>query len=323
MYANGLHHPSQAQSQPQPQFQQPLGRHPQASIGSSLHLPPFAQSKQPSLPALDPSMLSSFTQFPADMKDDEFIDSPVTGNFAMPSDFDMVNLASIARPGVGSSRSVVGNAASLQTDPQLMSPISASPLDHMDHNGAGAPGIHVAPNPFYSMSMPVHAAGFGPVDPTKFMGSHPSSYGSFGHPGSNGLLSASIDENGSGKGLTVDEKRRRRRESHNAVERRRRDHINEKIQELSNLLPEFAGDAQNKPNKGVVLRRSVDYIRHMQLFAAKQMERTMELERVLQKLIEERGIPEADLGLSMPLGTQIELPNIAANSSSQYDDGDD
>jgi hypothetical protein len=78
----------------------------------------------------------------------------------------------------------------------------------------------------------------------------------------------------------INEKRRKRRESHNAVERRRRDHINEKISELSVLLPEFAQDSTNKPNKGVVLRRSVDYIRHMQLFAARQMDRTLELEQV-------------------------------------------
>lgn len=36
----------------------------------------------------------------------------------------------------------------------------------------------------------------------------------------------------------ANEKRRKRRESHNAVERRRRDNINEKIQELALLLPE-------------------------------------------------------------------------------------
>ena len=36
---------------------------------------------------------------------------------------------------------------------------------------------------------------------------------------------------------TVDAKRRRRRESHNMVERRRRDNINERIQELSHLVP--------------------------------------------------------------------------------------
>ena len=36
----------------------------------------------------------------------------------------------------------------------------------------------------------------------------------------------------------ANEKRRRRRESHNAVERRRRDNINEKISELATLIPE-------------------------------------------------------------------------------------
>jgi hypothetical protein len=38
--------------------------------------------------------------------------------------------------------------------------------------------------------------------------------------------------------MIANEKRRRRRESHNAVERRRRDNINEKISELATLIPE-------------------------------------------------------------------------------------
>lgn len=38
--------------------------------------------------------------------------------------------------------------------------------------------------------------------------------------------------------MLANEKRRRRRESHNAVERRRRDNINEKISELATLIPE-------------------------------------------------------------------------------------
>ncbi len=65
----------------------------------------------------------------------------------------------------------------------------------------------------------------------------------------------------------MNERRKKRRESHNQVERRRRDHINEKIQELASLLPEFPTDAQNKPNKGVILKRSVDYLRHIHAFA--------------------------------------------------------
>ncbi len=40
------------------------------------------------------------------------------------------------------------------------------------------------------------------------------------------------------RAMIANEKRRRRRESHNAVERRRRDNINEKIGELATLIPE-------------------------------------------------------------------------------------
>jgi hypothetical protein len=118
------------------------------------------------------------------------------------------------------------------------------------------------------------------------------------------------------------EKRRKRRESHNAVERRRRDNINEKIQELSSLLPEFASDAQNKPNKGVILRRSVEYIRHMQLFAARQMDRTLELEQCLMRLCQVRGIDEQELGLTMPLGTPIQLPALTQHSAQDVDGPD-
>ena len=42
--------------------------------------------------------------------------------------------------------------------------------------------------------------------------------------------------------MIANEKRRRRRESHNAVERRRRDNINEKISELATLIPKHLLD---------------------------------------------------------------------------------
>ncbi|KAF9968916.1 hypothetical protein BGZ65_012499, partial [Modicella reniformis] len=65
-------------------------------------------------------------------------------------------------------------------------------------------------------------------------------------------------------------------------ERRRRDNINEKIQELSTLLPDCYIDAVNsKPNKGVILRKSVDYIRHLQQLVATQSSRNQELEAQL------------------------------------------
>jgi hypothetical protein len=110
----------------------------------------------------------------------------------------------------------------------------------------------------------------------------------------------------------LNEKRRRRRESHNAVERRRRDNINEKINELSTLLPDClldpsakAEDLQNsadgllsgvgtnaiddetkepggpKANKGIILRKSVEYIRYLQQLVRAQAARNRDLESQL------------------------------------------
>ncbi|KAG2236634.1 hypothetical protein INT48_000189 [Thamnidium elegans] len=71
------------------------------------------------------------------------------------------------------------------------------------------------------------------------------------------------------------DKKRRRRESHNAVERRRRDNINERIFELSTLLPER--DA-SKNNKGTILRKSVDHIRLLHEKVNQYQQRVQELE---------------------------------------------
>ncbi|KAI8642170.1 Myc-type, basic helix-loop-helix domain-containing protein [Parasitella parasitica] len=75
------------------------------------------------------------------------------------------------------------------------------------------------------------------------------------------------------------EKKRRRRESHNAVERRRRDNINERIFELSTLLPER--DA-SKNNKGTILRKSVDHIRLLHGKVNQYQQRVQELENMLE-----------------------------------------
>lgn len=74
------------------------------------------------------------------------------------------------------------------------------------------------------------------------------------------------------------DKKRRRRESHNAVERRRRDNINERIFELSTLLPER--DA-SKNNKGTILRKSVDHIRLLHDKVNQYQQRVQELESML------------------------------------------
>ncbi|KAG5458141.1 MAG: hypothetical protein BJ554DRAFT_1698 [Olpidium bornovanus] len=95
------------------------------------------------------------------------------------------------------------------------------------------------------------------------------------------LLTA-VRANSSANVELIYEKRRRRRESHNAVERRRRDNINEKIHELSTLLPDCLISPANKPNKGIILRKSVDYIRQLQQLVQQQAYRNAELESMLQ-----------------------------------------
>ncbi|KAI8638109.1 hypothetical protein BD408DRAFT_423468 [Parasitella parasitica] len=90
------------------------------------------------------------------------------------------------------------------------------------------------------------------------------------------------------------EKRRRRRESHNAVERRRRDNINDRIQELFSLLPENALEGSNfgpnnKPNKGAILRKSVNHIRHLQQELTSYSMKVEELEHTLQMYQQQGG----------------------------------
>ncbi|KAJ1920283.1 hypothetical protein H4219_001396 [Mycoemilia scoparia] len=62
---------------------------------------------------------------------------------------------------------------------------------------------------------------------------------------------------------TANERLQRRRENHNFVERRRRDNINQTIQQLADLIPNASKD-HNKTNKGSVLRMAVEHIKEMQ-----------------------------------------------------------
>ncbi|CAE6539851.1 unnamed protein product [Rhizoctonia solani] len=143
-------------------------------------------------------------------------------------------------------------------------------------------------------------------------GSHNDSTSSFGFASSLAMAGASPKSIGAKVSMAEDlatkqaqllsEKRRRRRESHNAVERRRRDNINEKISELSTLIPECllsdnpaaaakddilgAVDEEGaregpKANKGMILRKSVDYIKYLQQLVRAQASRNRELESQL------------------------------------------
>ena len=77
------------------------------------------------------------------------------------------------------------------------------------------------------------------------------------------------------------------------MERRRRENINERIQELGTLLPEHmldecgsnsAGGTGNKPNKGHILRKSVDHIKLLQHDVSSYRQRIRELETILAKI---------------------------------------
>jgi len=84
----------------------------------------------------------------------------------------------------------------------------------------------------------VNYGGFGPSTGTPSMGISPTEVSNLGMLASSPNTSAPVTTKGKhpdGDGLS--EKRRRRRESHNAVERRRRDNINERIGELAGLIP--------------------------------------------------------------------------------------
>nr|CAG8437749.1 5105_t:CDS:2 [Entrophospora candida] len=80
------------------------------------------------------------------------------------------------------------------------------------------------------------------------------------------------------KAAMLSEKKRRRRESHNA------DNINEQIQELSRLLPDVFMDSSNKPNKGLILRKSVDYIKHLKNTVDVQSNQMVKLESKFKQL---------------------------------------
>ncbi|KAL0081797.1 helix-loop-helix DNA-binding domain-containing protein [Phycomyces blakesleeanus] len=92
------------------------------------------------------------------------------------------------------------------------------------------------------------------------------------------------------------DKRRRRRESHNAVERRRRDNINDRIQELGTLLPDLEEDGINRLNKGTILRKSVDQIKQLQRDVNQCQQRVHELETLLKQVSRQR-TPSARLQL--------------------------
>lgn len=126
-------------------------------------------------------------------------------------------------------------------------------------------------------------------------------------------LPVSSSLHGSPKQLTKEEKLKRRREFHNAVERRRRDLIKERIKELGFLVPPSMLNPQlaavqnlqknsklnsreindllvsikvkeTKPNKSIILNNAVDYIRHLRYVLDEQDKAKKDITRMIEEL---------------------------------------
>ncbi|KAL0267158.1 UNVERIFIED_CONTAM: hypothetical protein PYX00_009506 [Menopon gallinae] len=74
-------------------------------------------------------------------------------------------------------------------------------------------------------------------------------------------------------------KDRIKKDNHNMIERRRRFNINDRIKELGTLLPKN-NDPDIRPNKGTILKSSVDYIKILKI----EVQRMKDVEARNQKL---------------------------------------
>lgn len=114
-----------------------------------------------------------------------------------------------------------------------------------------------------------------------------------------GLLSASVPKTVSH--LSTEERLRRKREFHNAVERRRRELIKQKIKELGAIVPPSllnydTNGKQIKPNKGIILNKTVEYLEYLMQVLEEQDRKKKQLSMKIQELQEK----EAHLDSKIP-----------------------
>lgn len=125
--------------------------------------------------------------------------------------------------------------------------------------------------------------------------------------------------------------------SNNPVDRKRRDNMNEKIQELLSLIPQpffdegkdkSSGTKDGKPNKGQILSKSVEYINHLQGAIDSKNRAEVELSIKLRNLEIANNIPvyqrlnllhtSAEIGLAkIGVGPLAEQTNSQLQSNSQ------
>ncbi|KAJ2851024.1 Cell morphogenesis protein PAG1 [Coemansia brasiliensis] len=233
------------------------------------------------------------------------------GDLSPASSYPSHSLAAMASGAIPSSipGTLLSNqrqAAQVATDHMLrMQAFSASPPPN-------SPG-------FQSMSLPAHSEWFenqlvqqqsigSALDPSSFTAQQIAGSSAAEFSPQNQTL-MSLMENDDADVQKVMEKRRRRRESHNAVERRRRDNINDRIHELYELLPESIIDLSVKPNKGVILKKSVEYIHQLNQIIHSQNLRIQELESGIsssavgqqQQQQQQQPQPQASSGLAAML----------------------
>jgi RNA recognition motif-containing protein len=115
-----------------------------------------------------------------------------------------------------------------------------------------------------------------------------------------GLGFSALDSENPGMARSQETKRRRRRQSHHIVERRRRDNINERIKDLSDLVPRHRledekvrkhitkglsmEDKAKEPNKLEILTGAVGWTRDMMWLLSKKIQDTDKMEARLREL---------------------------------------
>ncbi|KAG8731075.1 hypothetical protein FRC11_005212 [Ceratobasidium sp. 423] len=254
--ANGTPHPAFHAGQPQPnpfdphQFPHASSGHPILSPTGSAFSP--AHGFPASAPASHPSFFDgadyAFLRGGTDRADTPSLASPTTAD--SPFSTTAPPLASTAPSKRGS-----GSAASRS---RSRGPAAASTSRSRARKRAS---ISSPSPPPASALIPSQNAWYIPTH-----GSHNDTPSSFGFasslamgagasPKSLGAKVSMAEDLAAKQAQLLSEKRRRRRESHNAVERRRRDNINEKISELSTLIPDelsnqIIATIENRPEMG-------------------------------------------------------------------------
>ncbi|KAK6459100.1 bHLH/Zip transcription factor [Scheffersomyces xylosifermentans] len=223
---------------------------------------------------------------------------------------------SIAVPGTLNAPDFnTGSYLSPQANPQYLSPTNYESFDPLrspplNGNFLNSPPVtqqilgNVANN--FSTSIPINstlkAETLSPPSSSNLSSSVPSG-------GASHLTNRDVNP----KQLTKEEKMKRRREFHNAVERRRRDLIKEKIKELGLIVPPSLLNPQlsavqtlqrnslmnsseindlistikvkeTKPNKSTILNKSVDYIKHLDYVLRQQQKERESLEESIRAL---------------------------------------